>query len=1230
MGIHVIQSQRIDVLLEAMSATIQKPTSNPFDVLKSQHFIVPSPAVEAWLTQKLSEKKGISANTVFHHRIRGFQWTAYQWVLEKHKDKVRKANIPRIIMKWRIFQTLKEYIQEDENTLSSDHPLFPIVQRIYDSADRLDQSLEKQLKKQGMLYWVAEQVSKLFTNYMVYRGHCQKACEGTCHCSTNWLDQWGHNQVLDIEQMFFKSGTDVSAFVLQQAYELEAWQRWLWQEGFHQDFTEMVEIDELFWQTLGDPKNPTRGVKKLPQKLVVFTLLDLPSSQLNFLRRLGQYIDIFIFHYNPSQEYWADSVDPKWKIRYDVRVKERFIEKNPKATDAEIQRFFEEFTLNFNAQNRESRHPLLTRLGKQARDHFSLLSGLSSGEEGVWADLFVNDDTDTLLAKVQSDILYLVEPEPNAYLLKPEDDSIQIHVCHSSQRQLEVLKDQLIHWLSKSTPENPRKPSDILVLSPNLKSLEPLIRSTFAPPPRERNLRSEQPLFKQRLSQDTIYLPVQIAGVTQLDASHAWRAVLGRIQLIQGRFNIEAFADWLSLSATLIRYDLDINSIGRMIELLTNAGFKRGFDEAHLQRSLSQEDQDYRFSFKFALDRLALGIAIPEHKLFHDVLSFAQVMPSDFELIAKLIQIYHDFDNRRDWMIAHELGQNIHVEQWLKLLMKDITEFMDAGVSALSSVFKIVKKQERMLTLANFYDEDNLHALEKLDLPLPYLMDEINQLIDAQLEQAEPTGQITFSQIGQIRPLPYKLVVMLNLDSGKFPNRNVNLPFDLMDILKPQLGDRSRLEDDQGAFLDVLLLAQENLWLFYNGFDVNDGEVREPSSVLQELIQHLALIVSVHDESVKAIAEMVSVHGLSIPKHLQHLYHVHCLQPFDPIGFEYQEDIRYPDQWFKVANQIRSKKDNRHGWVNTAYPIVDQEIQVLDSQQWMNDITFPARLYLKSLGIQNLSPSDIPTDFEPLLLDGLGRYALRHFLHHHDGDLSRELLMDQLPIGKTQESAWQKGILEQEQLKQRLQQYAKEETATTRQVWRVNSHLHMNVVLPKNSVEQWVSIQASSARANRRAKVWLEYLLWLAYSNLGDGGRKHQRVVIFSDQTILCHKVSSNQARQWLNDWFNAWDFGQQQPLVLPAALILKCIEKGKVLEWQSNENGQMILQNMDDILKVWNENGQFSGFDVRSNEASKYHRDWQFILQEQDALALLENACDQFSFSLYQPIFLHQQVLED
>ncbi len=139
-------------------------------------------------------------------------------------------------------------------------------------------------------------------------------------------------------------------------------------------------------------------------------------------------------------------------------------------------------------------------------------------------------------------------------------------------------------------------------------------------------------------------------------------------------------------------------------------------------------------------------------------------------------------------MIAHETGQRTTAETWLNRLMEDIREFEAAGVESLAAVYKMVKKQERMLTLASFYDEHDHHALRSLSLPLPYVLEEIQKTLEAQLDYAEPTGQITFSQIGQIRPVPYKLIVMLGLDSGKFPNRSAHLPFDLMDLLKPQLG----------------------------------------------------------------------------------------------------------------------------------------------------------------------------------------------------------------------------------------------------------------------------------------------------------------------------------------------------------------------------------------------------------------------------------------------------------
>ena len=55
---------------------------------------------------------------------------------------------------------------------------------------------------------------------------------------------------------------------------------------------------------------------------------------------------------------------------------------------------------------------------------------------------------------------------------------------------------------------------------------------------------------------------------------------------------------------------------------------------------------------------------------------------------------------------------------------------------------------------------------------------------------------------------------------------------------------------------------------------------------------------------------------------------------------------------------------------------------VLESQQWIQDVTFPARLYLKTLGVENLGSVGVLDQNEPLLLDGLGRYVIRHFYNN--------------------------------------------------------------------------------------------------------------------------------------------------------------------------------------------------------------------------------------------------------
>ncbi|MFW2125011.1 hypothetical protein ACG94O_19175, partial [Acinetobacter ursingii] len=103
--------------------------------------------------------------------------------------------------------------------------------------------------------------------YMIYRGSCQRGCVQDCTCASNWLSKWGRNQALDIEKLVSTTDQQTSAFSLNQIEQLEAWQRWLWQHYFHEDFVEMQRIDTDFWKLLDNEDTRTQALAQLPKQI---------------------------------------------------------------------------------------------------------------------------------------------------------------------------------------------------------------------------------------------------------------------------------------------------------------------------------------------------------------------------------------------------------------------------------------------------------------------------------------------------------------------------------------------------------------------------------------------------------------------------------------------------------------------------------------------------------------------------------------------------------------------------------------------------------------------------------------------------------------------------------------------------------------------------------------------------------------------------------------------------
>lgn len=1146
--LYITQSQRIELLFAAMQDFLA--AHPPAGVLEAQQLIVPSHGIGVWLRQQLASQQGICAR-VNSDFLGTYQWQLYARVLGK--DTPSHMPLSMQVMQWRIFAYLQQQLV--------DMQLGRAVQSDAQRLESLFQSIrsDKPVKQQRQLWRMAAHIAQVFAAYVVYR--------------PDWLSRWGQGEQLNIRAALEQGEQGMPAWMVDNYEHMQGWQQLLWQQLFHADFVTRQQAINRFWQTL--QQHPDKR-QVLPKCLTVFTAIQLAPQDLLFIRRLAQYVDVHVLHYNPSQEYWEDSVDPLWLKRFALR--------NPRA-----------------AALRESRHPLLTRMGKQARDVFGLLAELSGNDEGEWNDVFPDYYPDTLLGQLQQDVLYLVDPLPHSKMLYADDRSIQIHACHSSLRQLEVLREQLIDWFAADIT---RQPADVLVLVPNLPDIVPLIRSVFAPH-----------------NDSGKFIPVNVTGIATSDAEQLWQAVTGRFMLLDARFSIEDFADWLALEGVQQAYALSREDVQRLTDLLVQAGFRRGFDATHLSPTLSTQDKDSRFTLQFALNRLLLGMVMPVQALHADILPLQEVMRSDFELINTLSRIYNDLAARRDYL--QQPAQP--VLDWLDLLRQDMAldfEFSvnSAGWLAVHQAFDELQKsiaitlQDQQASLDENLQQPDPDVATRLKLPLRFVLDEVAQLIAQAPPGSLPTGRITFSRLGTLRPLPYSLVVMLNLDAGVFPSREVKNSFDLMNIMPARRGDRSRQEDDQGAFLDGLLLAQDACWLFYNGFDVSDPHPRQPSGTLQELIDHLLMLIKPTTEQ---------------PRPIQQLLQQHTLEPYEQANFQPQSTA-FSGTWSVVAQQIQQ---HFPGQVWQDHPLASELVQQLPFSRVIRNLQKPAQHFLAQARVQSIRMLELPATFEPLSLNALDHYHLRA-LHQQQKQLKQGFLQDRLPVGNTADAYWKKSQLEARKQQQRLQQFAPQASITTTQILDF-ARYKLAIEVPAEDTRLWLSQYPYGIRGTRQLAFWLEHLAWQVWRQTsvedvaaGNG----QRIAVYSKQCLQLPPIAADQAVVYLKHWLQAWQRAGISPWVLPPDLALN----DNAVQAQASDDldqpvWQRSIKNLAQVLEVW----KGESFDrkgappKREQEDCALHDDWQLILRGQDVVNCLLERLREDAVPLYQPLKYYMQVLK-
>ncbi|HVL58341.1 MAG TPA: exodeoxyribonuclease V subunit gamma, partial [Burkholderiaceae bacterium] len=609
-----------------------------------------------------------------------------------------------------------------------------------------------------MRFELAQRIAALFDQYVVYR--------------PDWLQAWSAAEPAPIARLDGDRRLDAM------------WQSRLWRRLIEQIGAAPEHPSALFFGALQRASDGGAGASEplddLPAAVHVFCVPNLPPLYLQILRELAGWIDVHFYALNPCREFWFDTVDRKQLGAMAVR-----------GTDA----------------YREVGNELLASWGKQTQAYLGLLAGDDVATARERAD-FAAAPQRTLLAALQNAILDLNPLEPGSVRIADGDRSIELHVCHSLTREVEVLHDQL---LAMFAADPGLRPTDVLVVTPDLERAAGAIDAVFGTAPRARSI------------------PYRISGLRRRRTNPVARALDDALALVAGRLPANAVLDLLEQEPVARRFGLAADDIERIREWVDDAGICWGADGEH--RAAFGVPPDDRHCFADGLQRLFLAYAIGDSD-----------EPIDGRLGA----------GDPEGQPALALGRFWRFVDTLVALRHDCIEPKDAGgwqATLLHALESLVRADPRSIedlrdaqrAIATLHA--NASAAPRTPLPFDVIRHALRDLLDDASRGAVPGGTVTFASIAGLRALPFRIVCAIGLDDGAFPSSTPPLEFDLM-AADPRAGDRQRRDDERNLFLDLLLAARDRLYLSHTGRNIRDNSAIPPSVLVAELLEAASLAAS--------------------------------------------------------------------------------------------------------------------------------------------------------------------------------------------------------------------------------------------------------------------------------------------------------------------------------------------------------------------------------------------------
>ena len=471
-------------------------------------------------------------------------------------------------------------------------------------------------------------------------------------------------------------------------------------------------------------------------------------------------------------------------------------------------------------------HPLLASWGRPALEAATMLArlpgeptlldgGADAGGDGAGADGAGADGASaSQLARLQAEVRGAVPVVPRGLDRdRGGDGSVQVHACHGLARQLEVLRDALLHAMEADPTLEPR---DVAVLCADLEAVAPLAGPILGADVGGRHL---PVLVTDRAASTTP--PVQAA----LDAALA---------LATSRLERDTVLTFLSMPVVAAALGLDADDLELLERLADDLDVRWGRDAAHRQRWGYPPGVTVG-TWRETLDRLLAGLLMdPDGGLVGGIAPAAGLGMQDLGRVGRLADALATVAH----LTTFDAAGARPMADWAQPLRWTVDTLLRPrrSVDAATHAFAAQAAQVREIVDALVADA------EAAGVTLPIDVREVRAALEDRMGGGGSrarlrTGHVSVASLAPLRGVPFRVVAVVGVGDALVSARGA----DDDDVLahEPRVGERDVSGERRAALLDAVLAARDTVIVTCDGQDVRSGERLDLPTVVEELLDAL-------------------------------------------------------------------------------------------------------------------------------------------------------------------------------------------------------------------------------------------------------------------------------------------------------------------------------------------------------------------------------------------------------